>query len=193
MKMKMQFFALAGKCGVAGHLRTELVVAVEADAAGVRIAGLRGGFGDVMQQHAHDQRQRGLGGQQAEHETGVNEDIPLGMELRRLLAALQRENFRQELRHEAAVHQQVETAHAVRAEHGLDELLADALDAHALDLLGQAADRLPRGMLDVETEHRGETHGPQHAQMVFFETIFCHADRAQQAHAQIDLTRRRGR
>ena len=38
------------------------VVAVEADAAGVGIACLRGGLGDVVEEHAHDERQRDLGG-----------------------------------------------------------------------------------------------------------------------------------
>lgn len=144
---------------LAGLFGTEFVVTVEADAACVGVARLRGRFGDVVEEDAHDQRQRDLGGQQAEHEARVDEDVALGVELRWLLAALENEDLGEELLHEAAVDEEIEAANAIWVEHGFHELFADALDADAFDFGGEAADGFPGGVFDVEAEYGGEAHG----------------------------------
>ena len=118
----------------------------------------------------------------------MNENIALRVKLRRLLAALQRQDFRQDVLHQAGVHQQVKAAHAVLVQHDFDELIADALDAHAGDFIRQAAHRFPGGMLDVKTEHRGEANCPHQPQPVLLETLRRHADGSQQAHLEVFFT-----
>ncbi|MFN9944998.1 MAG: hypothetical protein ACK56I_36575, partial [bacterium] len=89
--------------------------------------------------------------------------------------------------HQAGVHQQVKSAHAVLVQHDFDALIADALDAHAGDFIRQAAHRFPSGMLDVKAEHRGETHGPHEPQSIFFKALRWNTNRPQQTHFEVVL------
>ena len=112
-----------------GHLGTEFVVTVEADATAIGIDGLGGWFGDVVKQNGEYQRQRGIRRQEGKHEPGVNENVSLWVELRRLLAAFEGEDLRQKVCHETAIHEEVKAALAMGGEPDAVEFVANAFGA----------------------------------------------------------------
>lgn len=118
----------AAKDGV-GHFGAEFVVAIEADAAGVRVDGLGGGFGDVVKEDGEDEGEGGVWRELGEHEAGVDKDIAFGVELRGLLAALEVEDFGQDVGHEAGMDEEVEAGLAVGGKPDAVEFVADAFGA----------------------------------------------------------------
>ena len=66
-----------------------------------------------------------------------------------------------------------------------NQLVANPLGRNAQNLSVQLLDGGQSGGLDFETEARRETHGPQHAQMVFFKALLRIADGADDAATQI--------
>ena len=161
---------------------------VEADAAlgGVERPG--GRLADIVQQDGEDERDGDLRGQQGEHGAGVDPDVALRVELRGLLAALEREHLRDDLRQQAALVEQVQAAHPVGAEEDADQLLADALGADGVDFRGLPLQRLPGGGVDFELEDGGETDCAQHPQAILAETARCVADGAQEAEVEVRAT-----
>ena len=66
---------------------------IEADAP--RLIHRTGGWlAKIVKEDREDERERGIRGQQCEHEARVDKDITLGVEFRRLIAALELVHFR---------------------------------------------------------------------------------------------------
>ena len=84
------------------HVRADLLVAVEMDAAGLRVARSGHGLGDIVQQHRPRQRRVGVGRQMLQHQAEMVEDGAFGMEIGRLLAGHGGGDFRQHLFEQAA-------------------------------------------------------------------------------------------
>jgi len=146
---------------------------------------LVGGLADVVEEDGEDERDGDLRGEQAEHGAGVDPDVALGMKLRRLLAALEREKLRDDLGEEAALVEQVEAADTIGREENADEFLADALGADVVDFGGVLLQRVPGGGIDFELEHGGEADGAQHAEAILAEAARGVADGAQKAAVEI--------
>lgn len=159
----------AAKDGV-GHFGTEFVVAIEADAAGVGVGGLGGGFGDVVKEDGEDEGEGGVWRELGEHEAGVDKDIAFGVELRGLLAALEVEDFWEDLGHEAGMDEEVEAGLAMGGEPDAVEFVADAFGA---DFGNQGSGLLeggPGSGFDGEAEGGGEADGAEEAEVVFLES-----------------------
>lgn len=159
----------AAKDGV-GHFGTEFVVAIEADAAGVGVGGLGGGFGDVVKEDGEDEGEGGVWREFGEHEAGVDKDVAFGVELRGLLAALEVEDFGQDLGHETGMNEEVEAGLTIRGEPDAVEFVADAFGA---DFGNQGSGLLeggPGGGFDGEAEGGGEADGAEEAEVVFLES-----------------------
>ena len=160
------------------HCGADFIVAVETDAAGfIDARGRR--LADIVKEDAEDEREGDLVRQEREHEAGVLEDVALGMELRRLLAAFQGVDFGQNDLEQAARIEQVPAADALRREKNSHQLLADALGADLADARRRADDGVPRGGLDLELEHGRETNRAQQAEPILGETVRRIADGAE--------------
>lgn len=168
----------------ARDLGAHVFMAVEADASGF-IDLIGGGLAEVVEENAQDQRHGDVGGQQVEHDAGVDEDVALGMELRGLLAALERLDLGQQLAQESARIEQVEAAHPAGVGEDLHQLVADALGAHDMDLRGEVADGRPCIRLDLEAEPGGEADAAQDAQLVLLEALARIPDGADDARLEI--------
>ena len=82
---------------VFGHVGTKCVMAVEADAAAIRIDAAARGLCDVVQQHGEAQLEWRIGCEHFEHDHGVDEDIAFRVPFRWLIAADQSNHLRHEV------------------------------------------------------------------------------------------------
>ena len=152
------------------HARSDAVVSVEPDPP-VFIHRPAGWFADVVQQGRPHQRVGRIRIQQVEHDAGVDEHIALGMKFRRLLAALERRDFGQQLRQQPAAIQKIEPPRTVPHAQQPHELLADPLGTHPPDPVHSGTQRLPCPRFDPKSQHRREPHRPQQAQTVLPEPV----------------------
>ena len=77
----------------------------------------------------------------------MNEDIALGMKLRRLLHAFHARDLRQHLAQQAGFVQQLEGPPRMAFGQHLGELIADALARYLVDLRGETRESLRRSRL----------------------------------------------
>ena len=169
-----------------GHSGAEAVVAVEADAA-VEVGGESAGLADVVEEHGEHERARDLRGQEIEHDAGVLEDIALGVELRRLLAAFERLDLGQDCAEQPAFIEQIEAAHAPRGEQDFHQLFADALGADLADVPRVFTHRPPSRSVEIEAERGREAHGAHHPQAVFADAVGGVTDGAEHARVEVSL------
>jgi ABC-type sugar transport system ATPase subunit len=111
----------------------------------------------------------------------VFENIAFGMELGRLLAALEIEDLGKDGPHQAALDEEVEAAEAMGAFPDLVELFADPLGADLGDVGRDSADGLPGAWLDLEAEEGREADGAEEAQVILAKAIFGAANGADEA------------
>ena len=119
----------------------------------------------------------------------MNEDVALGVKLRRLLATAQNENFRQDVLHEATLDEEIEAAHACGGEEDFHQLVADALGAHVVNVASVFEDGGPCFGFDFKIEHCSETDGAEQAEFVFPESRDGIADGANEAGTEIGAAR----
>ena len=167
-----------------GHFRAEGVVAVEADAP-VLIDGAGGRFGDVVKQRGEAEFERRVVGEHVEHDHRVDEDIALGMEFRRLIAADGVQQLRQEVFDQPGVHEVLHSLAAARAGEDAREFVADALGRDPVQQRRAIAQRGVGGRIDAETKPGGEAHTAQQAQPVLVEARGGLADGADDAGLEI--------
>ena len=116
---------------VRGHGDPHLHMAVKADAVGSFAKG--GRLADIVQKRAPSEGRRAAGLQFFEKQEGMDPDVALGMELRRLLDALHPCDFRQNLDEEAGFVEQFEGAAGVAFGEHPGELVANAFAADRMD------------------------------------------------------------
>ena len=182
---------LAGKAeslhDLLGHGGTDAVVPAETDTVFVRVVTKGRGLADIVEEHGKDERGGGFRRQQSQHGAGVDEDVSLGMKLRRLLAAFERFNFREDFFEQSAFVEQVETADPVGVGKNFDQLLTDALGADRAKVGGVGSDGVPSPGLDVIVEAGGEADGAEETEFVLAEAGHGIADGAEGAGLEVGL------
>ena len=83
------------------------------------------------------------------------------MELRRLLAAFERFDFREDFFKQPALVEQVEAAEPAGVDKNFDQLFADALGTDGVEVCGVGSDGVPSPGLDVVVEAGGEADGAE--------------------------------
>ena len=172
-------------------LHANLDVVIEADA--IRRHAKRRGLAHIVQQRSPRQRHRARLRQMIEQQQRVHKHIAFGMELRRLLHALHRRNFRQHMLEQAAFIQQKKRTPPVAFRQHAGQFIAHPLARHNLDLLRQFLHGRKRRRLDRVFEPRREAHGAQHAQLVFRKPLLRIADRADDSRLADPCVRRQSR
>jgi hypothetical protein len=179
---------LVGKAQAAqdfvGDADADLDVAVEADAVG-RLVGEGGGLADVVEERAPGEGRRHARRKFFKEQEGVDPHIALGMVLGRLLDAVEFANFGQHFFEQTCPVQRFECAAGVAFCEHAGELVADAFAADLSDSGGELADGALGFRFDGEVEAGGETHGAEHAQLVFFKAAVGLANGADDAVAEI--------
>ena len=144
-----------------GHGGTDAVVPAETNAVFVRVVTKRGGLADIVEEHGKDEGGGGFRRQQSKHGAGVDKDVSFGMELRRLLAAFERFDFREDFVKEPALVEQVEAAEPAGVSKNFDQLFAHALGTDRVEVGGVGSDGVPSPGLDVVVEAGGEADGAE--------------------------------
>ena len=88
-------------------------MSVEADASGVVAFHCRW-LAQIVEECCQDQRHGSLFGQERKHEPRMDEDVAFWMKIRRLFAAFQRKDFRQDLLHQSTRIEQIKSAQPLR-------------------------------------------------------------------------------
>ena len=157
------------------HLTADAIVFVKTDATRF-IYGRRDGFGNVVKQHGENQRNRNLLRKQPQHQPGVHEHVAFRMKLFRLQHAFHTFQLRQNGAHQAAGIEQIPAADPVRREKNAHQLVANSFGANLIDRRRAAYESLPRFLVNLVIKHGSKTHGPQHSQPIFRETLRGVAD-----------------
>ena len=90
----------------------DLFVAVEANALGFLVVAVGRRLSDIVEENGEHERESHLIRKEREHEARVHVDVPLGMELRRLLATLEVEDLGDDLLHQSAFGKEVKSPDA---------------------------------------------------------------------------------
>src|SRR5579862_4263692 len=109
------------------------------------------------------------------------------MELRRLFDAFHARDFQQDFGEQPGFVEKLEAAASGAFGKNFGQLIADALGGNLKNVGREFGDRHERAALDRIAEPRGESHGANHAQLVFAEAIFGISDGANDSGAQILL------
>lgn len=117
----------------------------------------------------------------------MDEDVAFGVELRGLLAALEVEDFREDLGHEAGIDKEVEAGLAVGGKPDAVEFVADAFGADFGNQGGGFLEGGPGGGFDGEAEGGGEANGAEESEVVFLEAGGGFADSANELGIQVGL------
>ena len=149
---------------------------VKADAVGRDAKG--GRLADVVQQRAPRQSHAAAGFKLLKQHKRMSPHIALRMVLCRLGHALHARDLRQNLVQQRCLIQQFECPARMALGQHLGQLVADPLAANEVNARGEAANRAQRFAVELEAEARSETHGAQHAQVIFFKTQLGSADSA---------------
>src|ERR1700730_19387080 len=186
------FGVLVGKAQPAadllGHSNTYIYMTVESNpVARYRCRLESGGLAHVMQKNAPCQRWCDPGGKSLQHEPGVNPYVAFWMVLRRLLDALHRGDFRQDLLEESRLFQQFECAAGSTFHKNFCKLFAQTLGRHLNNFRGMPADGVESIRLYFEAEPGGEAHGAQHTELLFREPAIRITDRANHFGLQVGL------
>ena len=154
-----------------GHLGTDAVVTVEADALGLLIVGGGGGLADVVQQDREAEFKGGIGREESKGDEGVDVNVTLGMPFGRLLAAAQFEKLRDDEFHETEIDEEFDAAPAVGMSDDAVKLVTNALCADGLEERRVLLDGRLGGGIDFEARPDREAHCTQQAEGVFLKTL----------------------
>lgn len=166
------------------HVGTDVLVGVEADAAGLVGEGGRG-FADVVEEDSEDEGGGGIGWEESQHDAGVDKYVAFGMKLRRLLTAGEVGDFGEEEAEETAGVEEVEAANAGGGGENFHQFVADSFRADGVDPGSRGANGLPGRRVDLEVQGGGEPDGAKHAKFVFAESVGGIADGAEGAGFQV--------
>jgi hypothetical protein len=176
--MKRMWFSMS-----ATTCDADLDVAIEANAIGCAAEGWR--LAHIVQQRAPGKRHAAPRLQLIEQHQGMRPHVALGMVERRLLNALHARDLRQHLSEQACCVKQFEgTARVALGEH-FGQLVAHALAAYSVNARRERTDRAMCPWLYLESETSREAHRAQHAQAVFFQSLFRAANGANDAGIEI--------
>ena len=110
------------------------------------------------------------------------------MKLRRLHDPLHRRHLGQHIPQQTTLIEQFEATTRSAFDQDARQLVANPLGRHTPDGRMQPADRLHRFTVDREAEPGGESHRPQHPQVILAEPPFGIADRPHDARREIRAT-----
>ncbi len=166
------------------HLRADPIMAVEADASCL-IDHSGGGFAYVMKQNGPDQCKGGFRCQQAEHQAGVHKHIAFGMEFRRLVAAFERGDFRENSGEQSGLIQQIECGESGGSNKHAGKFVPDAFGAYIIDERREFAESLPGCGLDLIVKPGGKPDCSKQAQFVLLKAISRSTNGANNALLQV--------
>jgi hypothetical protein len=134
-----------------GHASADRFVPAEADPSR-SVAFLRRRLAQVVEQHRENQGHRNATWKKREHQARMGEYIALRMKFRRLFATFQGRNFRQDLQHQPARVEQIETAHAVGRLKDFHQLVTNPFGADLVDGGRAFANGPPGRVFDFEIQ-----------------------------------------
>jgi len=153
------------------HVGADSFVFVKMDAASLRIARSRDGFGNVVKQDGPREGRICIGGEILEHEEQVIEHGSFRMKIGRLFARDGGGDFRQDLFEQAALAKEVEAARGVRRTEEFDQFVANTFRADRADF-GRCRFESSKSLgLNSEVELGREADRSEQTKMIFAETL----------------------
>ena len=119
----------------------------------------------------------------------MDPDVPLGMEIGRLGAAVHFEQFRNPNGQETRLVEKIESASGIGAREDLDQFVSNPLGGDDIRGWGELAEGSPGGGIDGKAELHGKADGTKEAETIFGKSGHGISDRANDFGREVGLAR----